>query len=121
MKQAVKHIWFLLGYLSVLLGGIGIFLPLLPTVPFLLLAAFFFAKSSEKAHQWLVHHKTLGPPIRDWNEKGAIRPPAKVAATACIILAFLSALVFGAPYWALGIQVLILAGVMLFIWTRPGA
>ena len=69
----MRFIYLCLGLFSVLLAGVGIALPLLPTVPFLLLAAFFFARSSERLHNWLLSHATFGPMISDWNEHGAIR------------------------------------------------
>src|SRR5690606_31846161 len=58
------------GALCVALGVLGIFLPLLPTTPFLLLAAWLFMRSSPRMHQWLVQHRRLGPFIRAW-EGGA--------------------------------------------------
>ncbi len=62
--------YFLLavGWLSIALGVVGIFLPLLPTTPFLLLSAWCFANSSERAHQWLVNHRYLGPIVIAWQE-----------------------------------------------------
>jgi len=56
----------------VFLGAIGIVLPLLPTTPFILLAAFCFARSSKRCHGWLVNHKVFGPIITNWTEYGAI-------------------------------------------------
>lgn len=51
----MKYIYFVLGLLCVVIGGIGVVLPILPTAPFLLVAAFCFARSSERFYQWLVH------------------------------------------------------------------
>jgi len=58
----------LAGTLSIILGVIGIFVPLLPTVPFLLLASYCYAKSSEKFHQWLMNSSWFGKIIRDYQE-----------------------------------------------------
>jgi hypothetical protein len=66
-----------LGFASVALGAAGILLPLLPTVPFMLLAAFFFARSSPRLEAWLVDHPRFGPHIRAWRERGAISPAGK--------------------------------------------
>lgn len=66
------------GWLSVLLGVLGIFLPLLPTTPFLLLAAACFARSSERFYQWLVSHPRLGPWFRDYLEGNGIPLKGKV-------------------------------------------
>jgi len=69
LHGSVKIIIATLGWLCVLLGVIGIFLPLLPTTPFLLLAAWLFAHSSERFHDWLHQHPHLGPIIAAWNSE----------------------------------------------------
>lgn len=68
------------GWLSVALGVLGIFLPVLPTTPFLLLAAACFARSSERFYQWLVSHPRLGPWIRDYLDGRGIPLKGKVYA-----------------------------------------
>jgi uncharacterized membrane protein YbaN (DUF454 family) len=68
------------GWLSVALGVIGIFLPILPTTPFLLLAAACFARSSPRFYNWLVNHPKLGPWIRDFLEGRGIPLKGKVYA-----------------------------------------
>ncbi|MFW8593826.1 YbaN family protein [Cribrihabitans neustonicus] len=108
-----------LGLLCVALAAIGIVLPLLPTVPFLLLAAFFFANSSERLHDWILAHAVFGPMIVDWRERGAIRPRAKKAATLSITAVFTVSLALAVPVHVLGIQAVVLSLVLLFIWTRP--
>ena len=115
----MRFIYLCLGLLSVLLAGVGIALPLLPTVPFLLLAAFFFARSSERLHNWLLSHATFGPMISDWNEHGAIRLGAKKAATASVAAVFILSVVLQVPTYVLMIQAITLGCVMIFIWTRP--
>jgi uncharacterized membrane protein YbaN (DUF454 family) len=117
----MRPIWFIGGALSLILGILGIPLPGLPTVPFLLLAAFCFAKSSDRAHSWLVNHPRLGPPIADWNKNGAIRRPAKIAASICIAASFLISVFLGVPAKALILQAIVLCCVSTFIWTRPNA
>ena len=115
----MKTIWFICGCLTVVLAVIGIFLPLLPTVPFLLLSAFCFARSSERAHTWLLNHPKLGPPIQDWQKSGAIRLSAKRMATICVIAAFGVSILLGLRWQILLIQAITLSCVMVFIWTRP--
>jgi uncharacterized membrane protein YbaN (DUF454 family) len=66
-----------LGFFFVGLGILGLFLPLLPTTVFLLLAAGCFARSSDKWHRWLLSNRTFGPIINDWNEKSVSRPQPK--------------------------------------------
>lgn len=119
MSRAFRHLWTAAGLLSFALGVIGAVLPLLPTVPLMLLAAFCFARGSESFHRWLVHHPRFGPAIRDWQAHGAISRRAKGAAVLAIALAFLASLLLGVPGRALAIQAAVLAGVLLFILTRP--
>ena len=121
MKQKAKRIaWGMAGFSSLGLGVAGIPLPLLPTTPFLLLAAFCFARSSQRWHDWLVEHKHFGPPIKDWRAHGAIPLRAKIIASVMMVGAFLAAFAVGAPPTALIAQLIILPLVALFIWTRPG-
>lgn len=111
----------LAGLLCLALGGLGLFLPLLPTTPFLLLAAACFARSSEQLHRWLLNHPRLGPFIRDWERGGVIRPSAKRAATVAMALTGGSTLLFApAPAYAKGLMALTFLVVLAFIWTRPG-
>lgn len=115
----MRVLWAGLGLLALGLGMIGVVLPLVPTVPFLLLAAFFFARSSERLHGWLLGHRVFGPMIDDWHRSGAIRPSAKRAATLSIAAVFGLSLVLGVPEKVLLIQAVTLGCVLLFIWTRP--
>ncbi|MGB3314122.1 MAG: YbaN family protein [Albidovulum sp.] len=115
----IRSFWLIGGGLALAFGAIGIFLPLLPTVPFLLLAAFCFARGSERLHDWLLSHPVFGPPIENWRDRGAIGRRAKWAATISILAAFMLAALFGAPLPALIIQVIVLGCVSIFIWTRP--
>ena len=115
----MRFVWAFLGLVCVGLAIVGIVLPLLPTVPFLLLAAFFFARSSERLHYWLLSHRTFGPSIEDWQARGAIRPGAKRVATLSIALVFGVSLLLGLPIAILAIQAVVLTCVLVFIWTRP--
>lgn len=74
------------GWLSVTLGVIGIFLPVLPTTPFLLLAAACFARSSQRFYDWLVTHPRLGPWLRDYLEGNGIPRKAKIYSIATMWL-----------------------------------
>ena len=78
--RSVRYTLLAIGWLSVLLGVIGIFVPVLPTTPFLLLAAACFVRSSRRFYLWLVHHKHLGPWIRDYLEGNGIPLKGKVYA-----------------------------------------
>ena len=114
-----QHLWRLAGGTSVLLGVVGIFLPLLPTTPFLLLAAYCFQKSSPRLHAWLINHPRLGPSIRDWREHGAISRTAKVQAIVAMIVVLGLSFVLGVNWIVLAIQVVVMCFVALFILSRP--
>ncbi len=79
LSEAVRK-WFLitLGVLAVGLGVIGVFVPVLPTTPFLLLAAGCFMRSSEQLYKWLIQHPYFGTYIRNYREHRAITPRARL-------------------------------------------
>lgn len=76
--KAKQATFTVLGMISVALGTAGIVLPLLPTTPFLLLSAYLFAKSSPRWHDWLIHHKHLGPYIHAWRNKTGLTVAQKL-------------------------------------------
>ena len=80
MNKARTYKWFLIavGIISVGLGLLGVFIPVLPTTPFLLLAAGCFMRSSQRLYDWLIHHKWFGEYIRNYREYRAIPLRAKV-------------------------------------------
>jgi uncharacterized protein len=119
MTGPIRHLWTLAGLLSFGLGAVGVFVPLLPTVPFMLLAAFCFARGSERFHCWLLAHPRFGPAIRDWRAHGAISRRGKRAAVLAIAATFVLSLLLGMPAAGLAIQAGVLAGVLTFILTRP--
>ena len=120
MKPIRKYLFLLAGLISMALGFIGMFLPILPTTPFMILAAFFFSKSSARLHKWLLSRPHIGKLILDWELYGVIRMKAKIASTIVIIPLFAFTLFFvDVPYWVKGILILIATGVLSFIWSRP--
>ena len=116
----MRVLWISLGLLSVGLGVVGVVLPLLPTVPFMLLAAFCFARSSERLHNWLLGHPRFGPAIEDWRARGAIAVRIKRISTLLVATVLAISLALGLPPAIIGIQAALLGCVLLFIWTRPG-
>ncbi len=109
-----------LGWFCVGLGVIGIFLPVMPTTIFLLIALWAFARSSPRFHQWLLDHPTLGHYITDWTEHRIIPVRAKIVALTLMSLS-LAWLWFAsnAPMFVNVLVTAILAAVATFILTRP--
>ncbi len=114
----IRYFWMIVGGGSLGLGTLGIFLPLLPTVPFYLLAAFGFSKSSSKLHKWLLNHKVFGPDIKDWNQRRVIRRRAKIMAISAMIGSVLLAYIFDVPLKYIALQVIALGFVGRFIWQQ---
>ncbi|WP_380055941.1 YbaN family protein [Falsihalocynthiibacter sp. SS001] len=115
----MRYFWISFGTIAVGLGAIGLLLPIVPTVPFLILAAFCFARSSDRLYLWLTEHDTFGPPIQDWMERGAIEKRVKIYSTLSIGLAFIPPIFLDISPVFLVIQAVCLAAVLLFIWSRP--
>jgi len=111
----VRGLLIAAGSLCVVLGLLGIFLPLLPTTPFMLLAAACFARSSRRFHGWLLANPTFGPLIREWEKHRSIPRRTKLTAIALMSLTMATSIVFFVePRW---LQVLLAAvGVGLAIW-----
>ena len=113
-----RLIWLIIGGSSLGLGTLGIFLPLLPTVPFFLLAAFGFSKSSTKMHNWILNHKVFGPDIQNWNENRIIHRRAKLMASAGMAGSLILSLALSVPLKFIVIQVVCFVLVSRFIWKQ---
>ncbi|GBF26072.1 inner membrane protein YbaN [bacterium MnTg02] len=111
--------WVTLGVTSLVLGIIGIVVPLLPTTPFILLSAFAFERSSDRLHNWLMAHPRFGPSIESWRRYGAISRRAKKLALIAMLAVLLLSVVLAAPIYVILIQALVLTAVGVFILTRP--
>ncbi|MDO5505024.1 MAG: YbaN family protein [Pseudoxanthomonas suwonensis] len=119
MATLTRLAWWLLAYASLALGFIGIFLPGLPTVPFILLAAFAAARGSRPLHVWLRRDRRFGPMIRDWQRNGAVSRRAKRTAVAMMALSVLVMLVF-MPDRRMAIPgIVVMGGVAIWLWRRP--
>ena len=119
MRRLTRVGWWLLAYASLGLGLIGIFVPGLPTVPFVLLSAFAAARGSERLHAWLLAHRRFGPAIRDWQAQGAVSRQAKWLATAMMALSGgVMLLLMPNRWWALP-GIVVMALVAVWLWRRP--
>lgn len=120
LRRPWRLLWLLAGFLSLGLGLVGIVTPVLPTVPFVLLAAWCFSRGSTRWEAWLLAHPRLGPMVRDWRARRAIPRRAKwlsllMMAGSCAIAAW------KAPLWAAALALLICTGVALWMWSLPDA
>jgi uncharacterized membrane protein YbaN (DUF454 family) len=97
----VRILYLILGLISLMLGAAGVVLPLVPTVPFILLAAFFFARSSPRLERWLVEHPRFGDHIEAWRTRRAISRRGKGAALACFAASAIVGLALLPPLWSL--------------------
>lgn len=118
----IRALFLALGVLFVLLGFIGLFLPVMPTVPFLIVAAGCFTRSSERLEAWLLGHPRFGPLLIDWRERGAIPRRAKWFALIGSASGFLIFVLFRAPGWPLALIVGFgIALAMIYVFSRPDA
>lgn len=112
-------LWLLAAYLSLGLGIVGVILPGLPTVPFILLASWCAARGSRRLHAWLRRHRTFGPMIRDWEANGAVSRRAKWLATVMMAIASLLMWLSPAPAWAWALGSTTMLVVACWLWLRP--
>lgn len=113
-----KYAYYIMGCSALALGALGIFLPILPTVPFMILAAFCFARSSPRLEAWLLNHEHFGHHIIAWRDHGAISRKGKIMALLAFIFSALMAIIFApSPYKYIPIAAAIIGG--SWIWTRP--
>ncbi|MCV6584355.1 MAG: YbaN family protein [Marinibacterium sp.] len=119
MAHLARPLWLLAGGLALVLGALGVVLPVLPTTPFVLLAAFCFARSSPRIAAYLEEHRIFGPMIEDWRRTGAIAPRYKRIAVGMMGAALGLSLVMGVPVRVLIIQVVAIALAATYVLSRP--
>ena len=110
------------GCLMVAIGAIGVVLPGLPTTPFLIIAAWCFARSSPRFEQYLLDHPTFGPHLRTWRERGASPRRAKILSISMMSVSYPIYLltVHPSPWAAAGVAALMITGAT-YVLTRPTA
>ncbi|MGY0504829.1 YbaN family protein [Luteimonas sp. e5] len=119
MTSLARLAWWLLAHVALGLAVLGVFVPGLPTVPFILLAAFAAARGSRRLHVWLRRHRRFGPMIRDWQAHGAVSRRAKwlalamMTSSALLMLAFMPDPRMAAP------GIVVMAVVAAWLWRRP--
>ncbi|MDR0811804.1 MAG: YbaN family protein [Paludibacter sp.] len=113
----MKYILIFFGVISLGLGILGIFLPLLPTTPFLLLSAFLFARSSQRLHSWLLNHKIFGKYINDFLQEKSIPLRVKIYSISMLWLTILCSIAFaaGGKLWLQILLAAVAVGVTIHI------
>ena len=114
-----RWLWLALAYVALARGLVGIFVPGLPTTPFVLLSAFAAARGSRRLHAWLLAHRQFGPMIRDWQASGAVSRRAKRAATAMMALSAVVMFLTAPKPWMAATGTAIMAVVAVWLWRRP--
>jgi uncharacterized protein len=119
VPRLTRWFWLVAAYVALALGLIGVVVPGLPTVPFILLASFCAARGSARLHRWLRAHRSFGPMIADWEREGAVSRRAKRLAvlmmSACAALMFATA----PERWMAATGTGIMAVVATWLWRRP--
>jgi uncharacterized protein len=114
-----RWLWLILAYVCLGLGLIGIFLPGLPTTPFVLLAAYAAGRGSNRLHAWMLSHRVFGPMIRDWEANGAVSRKAKYLAIGMMALSSVIFFLTAPKWWMAAIGTGIMAVVSIWLWLRP--
>lgn len=115
-----RMLWLAAGGLSLGCGLLGLVLPLVPTVPFVLLAAFCFSKGSERCDRWICEHRHFGPMVRDWRNHRAVPLRGKWIATVMMSISSVGALFLVPMPWGAA-PAICCAAVAAWMWSLPNA
>lgn len=115
----MRIVFIALAYLSLIIAAAGVVLPLVPTTPFALLAAFFASKGSPRFAQWLEHHPRFGPMIDRWRSGRAVPTQAKVLACITLVISWGLLMALGMSAVVLVITGLLFACLAFYLITRP--
>jgi uncharacterized membrane protein YbaN (DUF454 family) len=118
MAAPIRLLWLLAGFLALGIGVVGVFVPLLPTTPFVLLAAFCFSRGSARFERWLRNHRRLGPIVRDWDEHRAVPLRAKQFAWAMMAASIVVAALMLPLAWS-WLPAAVCAGAAYWLWRLP--
>ncbi len=117
-NRVLRLCLFSLGVLFVLIGVAGVFLPILPTTPFIICAAWCFLKSSKRAYVWIYSHSIFSGPLKNWEENHAISKSAKTVSLSMIAFSGIYTYLAIDGLWVKHIILVLLTGVSIFIGTR---
>lgn len=118
-SRLMRVFFLLLGFVSLLLGALGIFLPVLPTTPFILLAAACFARGSTRLHDWLLAHRVAGGILREWQEHRSMPPGIKPWAFLMMAASFGFSIFMMESGWHRLMLAVIALALAIFLWRVP--
>ena len=123
MKKLIqKSLFIFLGWFFVVLGVIGVVLPILPTTPFLILALAFFARSSPRFHQMLLNNRWVGTSLKQWEEKKSVSRQTKRNASILVFISFSLSIAILSSRLELQAFLIVMATILLFfIWRLKEA
>jgi uncharacterized protein len=119
--RPVRWLYMALAAFSLVLAVVGALLPVMPTVPFVLVAAWAAAKSSPRLARWLETHPAMGPPIREWRQGGVVRRPVKWWTTLTMSGGGAFAAALARPWWVPAGVIAVMVAVGVWLWLRPEA
>lgn len=119
LSQLMRGVYLGLALLFILLGIVGALVPVLPTTPFILLAAWAAARSSPRLQDWLENHTAFGPMISDWRRGGVVGRRAKWYSTLAMSLSAAYLLYGVRPLWAALLALACMTATLLWLWRRP--
>jgi uncharacterized protein len=119
LRHTKAILWRVIALVSLGLGVIGIVLPIMPTVPFLILAAWAASKAWPAFELWLLNHRIYGGHIRNWRANGTVPRSAKLLATLMMTTTAVGLQFTEAPLWTRVTVPLTMFLVALWLWTRP--
>lgn len=115
----IRWVWLAGGWIALALAAIGAALPVLPTVPFVLIAVWCFARSSDRLRQQIEEHRHFGPHVRAWQERGAVSRRAKVFAIGGMAFGVMVTTLLGLDLRLVALQAGICAIVAIYLVMRP--
>lgn len=114
-----RYVYLVFAYVFLVCAVIGVIVPGIPTVPFLLLTAWCSARGSERLHRWLYEHPYFGGLLADWETQGAISRRTKVVTVVMLLASWVVMYLRIDSTWLLAVIAVLLIGVMLFVVSRP--